>query len=151
MKFILIVIALLSFVFAKSQNISPCKWDKDPTIFKTVKMSVSKEKQKIFSGYKDATITIEGATESAAEGTVSMKLSGYYEVQSAPIVAFEYHKRLSGEIILVYSLNDLETIVVFTMEYNDITQKVSRITVTVAKNTGPHKYDKTDFILEGFE
>jgi hypothetical protein len=149
---------LVFFVCFKSfgQTYTHFKWDIDEVVFKTVKMTAyysgaNKSQETIFTGYKDASITIKQGTQSSqSDATISAKLSGYFDIEDAIVSEFSY-KIKDFETSITYSATAGTDLFYITIYVDEVTGKISRIFAAATKNFIEKKSKTLFFNLSGFE
>jgi len=150
MKFILVFLFIPFVSF--SQTYTGFSWNQTEINFSTVQMNVyyGQSKKPIFNGYKDASISIENNSGSPTGANIKAKFGGYFEFEDGIISSFEY-KVKDYEATITYVVYSGSKMLYFTVYYDEITKKPTRIFVSTKKNILDKKEDSIIFILTGFD
>lgn len=150
MKMFFAFICLLLPVLLAAQNYTPFRWDTKDVKFNTVQMVVTQEsggvKSKVFSGYKDAAVTIDSYDDYHPEITLS--LAGYLEYTGHVEQVFFGTGGLTN--LLVYTIDDPDKEIRVSFNLDKYSSKVHDIKVEAGYKKGGKKIKTLAFTLKGF-
>lgn len=151
MKFLLAV--LLLPCFCSGQAFRKMSFTEDKIEFKSVKMSFTDSKAKVFDGYKNASIKINSSFGDITSAIVDIDLGGYYRLSDGMTDRVDYSDDNSGTTIKLHlkDLNaDRQLNVIISLKYDSLfDDKPSLITVLITDVTS--KKEGKFFRLEGFD
>jgi hypothetical protein len=149
---ILLLIALVLPIYSISQNITHFDWESKAIEISSVEMEVSDQatKKPIFKGYKDALIKIETGLYKASpkEHTISMKLSGYFELTDGYVRDFKYEMEKDG-VSVSYGIAEGSkyAYIILTIESG----KISRVIVSCTPDLYAKTMKRLTFVLTGLD
>jgi hypothetical protein len=152
MKYFLSILFFKISLIAAAQEYRNFSWNDKEVEFASVEMKVedTKTNQLIFKGYKDGYIKIRPIGDDPKLGFISLKLSGYFQIEEAIISRFRYEideKWISIE----YTCEDGNKMAFVILNYKIGEKKPSFIIVSTVADYTTKNSKRLSFTLTSLE
>jgi hypothetical protein len=152
MKSLLLFFFIVCSCSMNAQKPATPKWSLDDIEFKTVQMEVkdAATKKQIFAGYKDSYIKISDLLDDPMLSSVSIKLSGYFQIENGTVDSYEYKQTSSGTTIS-YTIVEINKLCVMYISYGLGDDTPSFIVCVSTEDYTKKPLKQMSFTLKGFE
>lgn len=148
---------LIIFAMSVCANALPAQapinvWETKDVSFRTDKILIRDDKLKvIYEGLKDCSIDMSSLDNDFINASLTMKLSGYFEMNSGLFYDFSYKVNKDGEKKVSYTFKEGESLVTLQFLYDLGDTKPASISVAVSENILDKKSKMKLYVLSGIE